>query len=45
MDKSKLDIAQLQQRNPTAWTSLVQGALQNEDVTVIAAQAVSYNFV
>lgn len=40
MDKSKLDIAQLQQRNPVAWTNLVQSALENDEVMVTAAHAV-----
>jgi hypothetical protein len=40
MDKSKLDIAQLQQRNPVAWTNLVQSAMDTDDLTVTAAQAV-----
>jgi hypothetical protein len=34
MDKSKLDVAQLQKRDPAAWTLLLRGLLQTEDVSV-----------
>lgn len=40
MDKSTLDIAQLQKRDPAAWTTLVRRALENDDVTVTDARVV-----
>lgn len=40
MDKSTLDITQLQRRDPAAWTTLVQQALDSDSVTVTDATAV-----
>ncbi len=40
MDKSKLDVAQLQKRDPIAWSALLHNVLQSDDVVVTAVSAV-----
>ncbi len=42
MDQSRLDVAQLQKRNPTAWTVLLHGepALADVAVTAVSAQPI-----
>jgi hypothetical protein len=39
MDKSRLDVTQLQKRNPVAWTELLHANLGSEDLAVTAVQA------
>ncbi|HEX6387531.1 MAG TPA: hypothetical protein VF177_22920 [Anaerolineae bacterium] len=39
MDQSKLDVAQLQKRDPLAWTALLRHQLEMEDVIVTAVSA------
>ncbi|RMG90683.1 MAG: hypothetical protein D6706_19050 [Chloroflexi bacterium] len=39
MSKSQIDVAQLQRRDPSAWTALLRQVLQTDDVVVTAVSA------